>query len=54
MQVTNAITRKKKEEIVDQLSSLMEQSIVMFGVRHKGVKVGWLLLGLPASAGGPI
>ena len=38
-QVTNAISRKKKEEIVEKLSGMMDQSIVMFGVRHKGVKV---------------
>ena len=37
-QVTDAITRKKKEATVEKLETYLKESIVLFGIRHKGVK----------------
>ncbi|KAK9812575.1 hypothetical protein WJX73_010072 [Symbiochloris irregularis] len=37
LQVTDAITRKRKEETIKALTTQLEKSIVMFGVRYKNV-----------------
>lgn len=39
LQVTNAITRQKKEEIVSNLKEKLESSVVVFGMRFKGLDV---------------
>ncbi|GLC40945.1 Plastid ribosomal protein L10, imported to chloroplast, large ribosomal subunit [Pleodorina starrii] len=39
LQVTNAITRQKKEEVVSTLKEKLDKSIVVFGVRFKGLDV---------------
>lgn len=39
MQVTNAITRQKKEEIVSDLKEKLNNSVIVFGLRYKGLDV---------------
>ncbi len=39
LQVTNAITRQKKEEVVITLKEKLDKSVVVFGVRFKGLSV---------------
>jgi ribosomal protein L10 len=39
MQVTNAITRQKKEEIVADLKEKLNNSVIVFGLRYKGLDV---------------
>lgn len=40
-QVTNAITRQKKEQVVEVLKGKLEKSTVVFGLRFKGLDVSW-------------
>ena len=39
LQVTDAISRKRKEETVAYLTETLEKSIVLFGVRFKNIPV---------------
>jgi len=39
LQVRSAITRQKKEEIVTELTGRLEKSVIVFGLRHKGLNV---------------
>lgn len=39
-QVTNAVTRQKKEEIVTNLKQKLDGSVIVFGMRFKGLDVG--------------
>jgi ribosomal protein L10 len=48
MQVTNAITRQKKEEIVADLKEKLNNSVIVFGLRYKGLDVS--ALGQPRSS----
>lgn len=42
VQVANAITREKKEAIVEQLKGKLDDSVVVFGFRFKSLDVsGW-------------
>ena len=38
-QVTNALSRARKEETVETLKSKLNESLVVFGMRHKGMSV---------------
>lgn len=38
-QVLNAVSRQKKEEIVKELKGKLDDSMVVFGMRHKGLSV---------------
>lgn len=38
-QVCGAITRQKKEQIVTELTSRLEKSVIVFGLRFKGLDV---------------
>jgi ribosomal protein L10 len=38
-QVCNALTRQRKEEIVADLKEKLENSVVVFGLRFKGLDV---------------
>jgi ribosomal protein L10 len=40
LQVTNAVTRQKKEEIVSTLKEKLDGSVIVFGMRFKGLDVG--------------
>ena len=37
--MTNAITRKKKEEIVSTIRGNLKDSVIVFGLRFKGLDV---------------
>jgi hypothetical protein len=39
MQVRNALTRQRKEEIVADLKEKLEDSVIVFGMRFKGLDV---------------
>lgn len=39
MQVSDAISRQKKEQVVQTLQEELEKSIVLFGVRYKKIPV---------------
>jgi len=39
LQVTNAITRQKKEDIVKVLEGKLDDSVIVFGLRVKGLSV---------------
>lgn len=39
LQVTNAITRQKKEEIVSTIRENLKGSVIVFGMRFKGLDV---------------
>jgi len=39
LQVSSALTRQKKEEIVTELTGKLEKSVIVFGLRHKGLSV---------------
>jgi hypothetical protein len=42
LQVQNAITRQKKEEIVKELQGKLEGSVIVFGLRFKNLDVSSL------------
>jgi hypothetical protein len=42
LQVQNAITRQKKEEIVKELQGKLEGSVIVFGLRFKNLNVSSL------------
>lgn len=42
LQVTNALTRQKKEQIVTELTGKLENSVIVFGLRFKGLNVSAL------------
>jgi hypothetical protein len=42
LQVQNAITRQKKEEIVKELQGKLESSVIVFGLRFKNLNVSSL------------
>lgn len=39
LQVTSALTRQKKEQIVSELTGKLENSVIVFGLRFKGLDV---------------
>eukprot|EP00879_Flechtneria_rotunda_P032716 GHRR01035995.1.p1 GENE.GHRR01035995.1~~GHRR01035995.1.p1 ORF type:complete len:178 (-),score=45.23 GHRR01035995.1:3-536(-) len=39
LQITNAITRQKKEVVVKELQDKLENSVIVFGMRFKGIDV---------------
>lgn len=39
LQVRSALTRKKKEEIVSDITGKLENSVIVFGLRYKGLNV---------------
>ncbi len=39
MQVQNALTREKKEAIVERLKGKLDESVIVFGIRFKGLDV---------------
>lgn len=43
MQVCNALTRQKKEEIVADLKEKLQDSVIVFGMRFKGLNVSDLM-----------
>lgn len=38
-QVTSALTRQKKEQIVSDITGKLENSVIVFGLRFKGLNV---------------
>ncbi len=49
MQVTNAITRQKKEQIVSDLKDKLGGSAIVFGMRFKGLDVSVPGQGVPST-----
>lgn len=53
LQVMNAVSRQKKEAIVKELKGKLDESMVVFGMRHKGLSVSTVQRfrkGLPEGA----
>lgn len=46
LQVQNAITKQKKEEIVKEVKTRLQESVVVFGIRFKGLSVSTALQGM--------